>query len=243
MIVTIEFDDGRTREFNMSTFCASDPWSRPREGSQVVTTELDLRCDLLMRNPADDTQGIGYGSLRVDVIRHELSRECATVPLDGYVDASGGLPEIPAPLRIPSCSVLLASAEEMERASIVYVSSGGQHKPVAWRQGTNNWIINGVKFEAARRLFYTDAMMTSTNDQAIRLFRDLMAGNPDANEEVVANMLGYPVDAIREVIENRAGAEQADEEQDDDLGVDDDRAPLVDVSREPHDDDEEDDAE
>lgn len=70
-----------------------------------------------------------------------------------------------------------------------------------------------------------------------------MAGNPDANEEVVANMLGYPVDAIREVIENRAGAEQADEEQCDEREADDDRAPLVDVSREPDDDDDEDDAE
>ena len=200
MVVTIEFTSGRMCEYNTSTFCASDPWSETRAGRPVVACEFDLRLDLLM----------SQGELRLDVIRHALRPEGARVELGEYSGRDGGHPSMVVASRIPTVSMTLASKEEMALASVVYVSSAGAHKPVAWRQGTGGdgeagWLINGVKFESVRRLYYSDTMMSSTSSAAVKLFRYLRNTLPEnVMDEAISEVIGFPHDAIKEVMANEA---------------------------------------
>ena len=198
MVITIEFTSGRMCEYNTSTFCAPDPWSETRAGRPVVACEFDLRLDLLM----------SQGDLRLDVIRHALRPEGGRVELAEYSGRDGGHPSMVLSSRIPTVSMMLASKEEMAQASVVYVSSAGAHKPVAWRQGTGGegeagWLINGVKFESVRRLYYSDAVMSSTSSAAVKLFRYLRNTLPEqVADEAISEVIGFPYEAIREVIAN-----------------------------------------
>ena len=205
MIVTMEMTDGRVREFNLGSLCTPDPWGDKRGGSVVVATELDLRLDLMER---DARARPGREQLRLDVTRHVASPRGGagpTVELGEYLDARGRPARMQAAERLPSVSVILAGPAELETTSVIYVSSSGQHKAVAWRQGSGNWLINGTRFEAARRLFYTDSQTTSTSSQACRLFNYVLRSGGEAmTPEDAAEMIGFPYEAIAEAMEAEA---------------------------------------
>lgn len=207
MVITIEFTSGRMCEYNTSTFCASDPWSETRAGRPVVACEFDLRLDLLMRE----------GDLRLDVIRHALRpAEGERIELEEYSGRDERHPTLTVASRMPTTSILIASKAEMRNASVVYVSSAGAHKPVAWRQGTGEpgdagWLINGVKFESVRRLYYSDAIMSSTSAAAVRLFRYLRNSLPDQVADAdIAEVMGFPLESLEEVRRREAANAEAE---------------------------------
>lgn len=229
MIVTMEMTDGRVREFNLGSMCTPDPWGDKRGGQAVVSTELDLRLDLMER---DARARPGHETLRLDVIRHVARLRGAssqTVALDEYTDSRGRQARLPAADRLPSVSLVLAGPEELAMTSVIYVSSSGQHKAVAWRQGSGNWLVNGTRFEAARRLFYTDSQTTSTSSQACRLFSYVMrsaGADGELSPEEAAEMIGFPYAALEEAIESEAanaGTQVGDTEPKESASI----APLV----------------
>ena len=207
MIVTMEMTDGRMREFNLSSMCTSDPWGDKRGGQAVVSTELDLRLDLMER---DARVRPGRETLRLDVIRHVARLRGAspqTAALDDYMDSRGRPARVQVAERLPSVTLMLAGPEELAMTSVIYVSSSGQHKAVAWRQGSGNWLVNGTRFEAARRLFYTDSQTTSTSSQACRLFNYVMrsaGADGEVSPEEAAELIGFPYAAIEEAMEAEA---------------------------------------
>lgn len=243
MNVAIEFLSGRIKEYNMSTLCASDPWSDRQGGDFVCCMEFDLRTDILERT----------GQLRVDYVRHVTNLSGAseeTVELDEYVDEQGRPARLAAAMRVPSVSVVLADERELQNASLIRASAAGSQEVVAWRQGHGNWLINGIRFASARREYYTDSMMTSTTSQALRLEHYLRGAYPDLTREEVAYSIGFPPDALDEAREmelrNAGGlSEEGAQGRDDLAGPDgpgrpagepdsievvDDSKPLVDLS-------------
>lgn len=195
MIITEVFTTGRICEFNTSVLCASDPFSNLRQGVYAIAEEFDLRLDLLNREHY----------LRLDIIRHqyEPGGKAGTVELPEYTNAQNKEhPKVPVTYRIPTSSIIIATAQELEDVSVIYITTGGQTKVAAWRQGSQNWLINGLQFESARRLYYTDPSTTSTNSAALRLFDYISHMNPELEKEQIADSIGYPYDAFAEIIES-----------------------------------------
>lgn len=191
MKIAIEFLSGRIKEYDTSTFCASDPWG-DRSGSPfVVSIEFDLRTDLVE----------GTGQLRLDIIRHTArldGKADSYVELDEYVTGDGKPARMPATERVPSCSVVLADERELECASLVSVEVAGDKKVVLWRQGRGNWLVNGVRFDSAQRTFYSDATATSTTSQALRLANYIANAYPDLTDEEVAYSIGFSPEALED---------------------------------------------
>lgn len=189
MIVSIEFQNGRIREYNTRDLCAADPWSDAKKGRRVVLNEFDLRLDLLQTE----------GTLRIDVIRHVTTppgQDCDTVDFTDYQYADGTNPKLSVAERQPACCVLIAGKAEVAEASLISVTVAGTSRPVAWRQGSGNWLIEGTHFESARRLYYDDKIMASTSIQAVRLFRSIQRAHPEVSDDLIASAIGFPLPAI-----------------------------------------------
>lgn len=181
MIVAVDFVDGRMRELD-ATLAAS---SLVAGAAQPVALECELRVDLLC-DPA-------RGELALDVYQRVRSRD-----EQGSVLGIGGA-VLTATTLAPVGTVVLADAREMSEASLVTVQRGGQSVAAAWRQGSGNWVVNGVRFAAARRLYYTDAATTSTNSQAIVLADYVRSVEPELDNAGIAAAIGYPAEALAEV--------------------------------------------
>lgn len=202
MVISIEFRDGRVKEFNTQSLTASDPWRCGLEGAKAIVTEFDLRCDLL---------DFGYDGKAGDGAPSEGLR------LDVYYDTLGEKDHASAvvdELRTRSAlanhwlagSITLASPQEMEAASIVTCESCGHAEVVAWRQGPGNWLISGGRFRSMARTCYTDANTTSTNSQAVNIANYLSKASPDLAEEEVARAMGFPYEAYVDVLAAEAAA-------------------------------------
>lgn len=181
MIVAIDFADGRVREVDTSQAA-----SALVRGSELpLALECELRIDLLCDSKR--------GELAIDVYQR-LRRSDE----EGAVFGIGGV-VLPGTARAPVGTIVISDAKEMAAASLVTVQRAGQSVAAAWRQGSGNWVVNGVRFAAARRLYYTDAATTSTNSQAIVLADYVRSVEPELDNAGIAAAIGYPAEALAEV--------------------------------------------
>lgn len=191
MEISVDFEDGRIREFSTSTFTASDPFRgrNPRDPSEeTILTELDLRLDLL------ETDG-----LRLDIYTDTISRgqpeELDVIEELGH-DGERGTAQVSA--RHIYSTVYLISPSELASATNILVQRCGVTTAVAWRQGSGAWLINGMRFARLAREVYTDAQVVSTNTQVMRMMRYLKNAYPDESPMDLVELTGFPYEAYAE---------------------------------------------
>lgn len=201
MIISVEYKNGRIKEFDPSTFTTSQALPQQSAGSRSVMTEFDLR--------VDDVENRG---LCLDLWWYDITDVANEVPLADVVTRDGEEVRLGVAGRQLGCSVTLVTAEGMALVSRVVVYRAGGSSTVLWRQGSEGWLINGAKFDAARVLTYTDGNTVSSNLQALKLYNYMRAANPDMDDDAVAESFGYPLEAINEIILNEMAAEEMDRE-------------------------------
>lgn len=197
MVISVEYDDGRIREFDTGAFTPTNPFKGvDGQGSRSdnYVTEFDLRVDLL------EEEG-----LRLDIYYNTLMQGAKPDTL--LVQGMGKKEDKRNPVRVPAAKhnvwgvFYLISQEEMEHVVLIMVKRCDSATVVAWRQGSQNWLINGQKFNALTRQFYTDAKFTSTNDTLLRLMARLSLIHPDVAEEDLVALTGFPFAAYEEVLD------------------------------------------
>lgn len=188
MIIAIEYKSGRMKEFDTSSFTTTNAMSAGDKTARNVMTELDLRLDLI------ETVG-----LRLDFYWYDAAPQGERVEIPGLMDSKGNPVCLTAASRRLGTSVLLCSLGGIEQISRIIVQRANGTVDALWRQGSGDWLINGAKFEAQRVLSYTDANVTSMNSQAIFVFRYMKKANPEMTEEEICSLIGYPLDAYKEI--------------------------------------------
>lgn len=201
MIVAADYRDGRIREFDLSLFTSPNAMTAFDRGSVNIATAVDLRLDRL------DEDGLRLDYFWYDVVK---SREQKT--LDGVEDQDGEAVSVPAAPRRAAYSVTLLEPFELTDVVRVTVHRAGQPIQAAWRQGSGNWLINGVAFDAARVIAYSDSGIVSMNKQAYSVHSYLMKANPELTTEEAAVAMGYPPEAFAELIEDEMSQSVDDEE-------------------------------
>ena len=212
MEISVDFADGRIREFNTSTYTASDPFRmrNPKDPSEeALLTEFDLRLDLLEQE-----------GLRLDIYIDAISRgrpsELDVIEELGHSDEKS---QAQVAARHLYASIYLISKAELESATYVLVRRCGQAVAVAWRQGSGGWLVDGQDFAKLAREVYTDSQVVSTNSQVIKMVRYLSKSSPDTPKEDIVALTGFPLEAYleAELQETAAGLDLTDDDQEEDL--------------------------
>lgn len=213
MIIAIEYKNGRMKEFDTSAFTATNAMSAGDKTARNVLTELDLRLDLV------DEVG-----LRLDFYWYDATPQGSRVEIPGLTDSTGNPVCLTSASRRLGTSVLLCSRMGIQTISRVIVQRANGTVDALWRQGSGDWLINGARFEAQRVLSYTDCNVTSMNSQAVFVFKYLKKSNPEMSDDEICNLIGYPLDAYREIqldeaknAEYAVGAELIDSDNAEDL--------------------------
>lgn len=188
MIIAIEYKNGRMKEFDTSAFTTTNAMSAGDKTARNVLTELDLRLDLV------DEVG-----LRLDFYWYDATPQVQRVEIDGLTDSKGDSVSLTSASRRLGTSVLLCSRQGIKQISRVIVQRANGTVDALWRQGSGDWLINGARFEAQRVLSYTDCNVTSMNSQAVFVFKYLKTSNPEMADDEICNLIGYPLEAYREI--------------------------------------------
>lgn len=214
MIVAADYRDGRIREFDLSLFTSPNAMTAFDRGSVNIATTVDLRLDKL------DEDG-----LRLDYFWYDVAKSREQKTLDGVEDQDGEAVSVYVAPRRAAFSVTLLEPFELEDVVRVTVHRAGQPIQAAWRQGSGNWLINGVAFDAARIIAYSDSGIVSMNKQAYSVHSYLMKANPDLTTEEAAVAMGYPPEAFAELMEDEMRQSEDGEGTDEGWGPEDDKAP------------------
>lgn len=199
MIIAIEYKNGRIKEFDTSAFTTTNAMSAGDKTARNVITELDLRLDLV------ETAG-----LRLDFYWYDATPQGKQIKIPGLMDSKGDTVSLTAASRRLGTSVLLCSQEGIKRISRVIVQRANGSVNVLWRQGSGDWLINGSKFEGQRVLSYTDGNVSSLNSQAVGVYTYLEMAHPEMSEKDICNLIGYPLDAYKEIQLGEAINKQVD---------------------------------
>ena len=204
MEISVDFEDGRIREYNTASFVTEDALrgTNPRDPrAPCVLTEFDLRLDLL------EEEG-----LRLDLYTNTFdSRRGQRRDVDlqeGLRDEDGeerGRVYSEAATRHVAGSMDLITRRELESATYILVRRCGSIVAAAWRQGSQGWLVNGQRFARCAREIYTDNQIASNNAKLVQMMSYLMRANPSASEREVVRMTGVPYDAYQEVLAMEAG--------------------------------------
>lgn len=192
MEISIDYDDGRIREFSTSSYVPGGRLGTvPGEaGASNFMTEFDLRLDDL------ETRG-----LRLDVYFNCVgSGDEQTVDMGEELfgrDRRRSLP-VPVAKRFLRCVIMVASPSELEGACYILVRRCQEAVPVAWRQGSQGWLVDGQAFARMARQVYTDAKVTSVNSQLLTMVRYAERSSPDGDLRDVVPLTGFPYDAYLE---------------------------------------------
>ena len=199
MVIAIEYKNGRMKEFDTSAFTTTNAMSAGDKTARNVMTELDLRLDLVNK--------VG---LRLDFYWYDATPQGQRVEIDGLTDSKGDAVCLTSASRRLGTSVLLCSREGIKHISRIIVQRANGTVDVLWHQGSGDWLINGAKFEAQRVLSYTDGNVASKNSQAVYVFDYLKKTKPRMTEEEICNLIGYPLDAYKEIqLEESKNGEKA----------------------------------
>lgn len=188
MIIAIEYKNGRMKEFDTSAFTTTNAMSAGDRTARNVMTELDLRLDLV------DEVG-----LRLDFYWYDATPQGERIEIPGLTDSMGNPVCLTSASRRMGTSVLLCSRGGIRQISRIIVQRANGTVDALWRQGSGDWLINGAKFEAQRVLSYTDSNVTSMNSQAVFVYKYLKKSNPLMTEDEICNLIGYPLDAYKEI--------------------------------------------
>lgn len=212
MIIAIEYKNGRMKEFDTSAFTTTNAMSAGDRTARNVLTELDLRLDLV------DEVG-----LRLDFYWYDATPQGDRIEIGGLTDSMGNPVCLTAASRRLGTSVLLCSQRGIEQISRAIVQRANGTVDVLWRQGSGDWLINGARFEAQRVLSYTDSNVSSTNRQAVSVYRYMKNAHPLMAEDEICDLIGYPLDAYKEIQleeakndKNAVGAELVEDDDGDD---------------------------
>lgn len=198
MEISVDYMDGRVVEFNTSDFVASDPFKkqivRDDPKASNVVTEFQLRLDLLAEE-----------GLRMDVYYYtmgSLERSDSVDLTDELGERQGGGRwVVPAGTRRVEGVIYLLNKDDLEGAAYILVRRCSETIPVAWRQGSGNWLIDGMRFSRTAREVYSDSNITSRNQQESVMMRYLHDAYPSLPEEELAGLTGYPYAAWQEIQE------------------------------------------
>lgn len=193
MIIAIEYKNGRMKEFDTSAFTTTNAMSAGDKTARNVLTELDLRLDLV------DKVG-----LRLDFYWHDATPQGQSIKIDGLTDSMGNPVCLTSAARRLGTSVLLCSREGIKQISRIIVQRANGTANVLWRQGSGDWLINGARFEAQRVLTYTDSNVSSTNSQAVFVFKYMKRANPSMSDKAICDLIGYPLAAYMEIQKEEA---------------------------------------
>lgn len=188
MIIAIEYKNGRMKEFDTSAFTTTNAMSAGDKTARNVMTELDLRLDL-----------VNEVGLRLDFYWYDATPQGDRIEIDGLTDSMGNPVCLTAASRRLGTSVFLCSRRGIEQISRVIVQRANGTVDVLWRQGSGDWLINGARFEAQRVLSYTDSNVTSTNRQAVFVYKYMKNAHPLMTEDEICDLIGYPLDAYKEI--------------------------------------------
>lgn len=190
MKIAVDYTNGRIKEFDLTIFTNNDAIRNGERASKNVTTELDLRLDRLEED-----------GLRLDLFWHDLAKANETVALDGVKDQNHNPMSAPQARKRVATTVKLLTPRELEGAARIIVERAQEKILVAWRQGSNKWLINGVLFDIQRQLTYNDANTISLNRQAFKTFEYLRRqADESVHDSEIAAMMGYPYEAYLEVL-------------------------------------------
>lgn len=197
MEISVDFLDGRVVEYNTTSLVPADPLKgavRSDGDAKNYVTEYALRLDLL------STAG-----LRLDVYYNTLGNDSSGDRVD-MSDELGPMPDgkprlVSAATRRIRGVVYLLSPQELQSASYILVRRCGEAVAVAWRQGSGNWLIDGMRFARMARQVYSDAQITSKNAQEAIMMNYLNNAMPTLSEEELAGLTGYPLEAWEEIQE------------------------------------------
>lgn len=189
MIIAVEFKNGRIKEFDTSAFTSGDALTSVDRNAKNLMTEFELRLDKLMED-----------GLILDVFWYDIAKKARERELEGTADENGNAVSINTAQRRVGYSVTIVNKANLENISRIIVYRANGTVQAAWRQGSENWLIQGSLFEAQRVLTYSDAMTTSLNAQASNVFSYLRRAHPSSSEEEIAAMMGFPLDALEEIM-------------------------------------------
>lgn len=193
MVIAIEYKSGRIKEFDSTAFTTSNAMSAGDKKARNVMTELDLRLDLV------DEVG-----LRLDFYWYDATPDGPKVEVKGLTDSTGEPVKLTSASRRLGTSVLLCSRAGIKRVSRIVITRANGSVDALWRQGSGDWLINGAKFEAQRVLTYTDSNVSSMNSQAVFVFKYIRKANPDMDDAEICELLGYPLEAFKEIRKDEA---------------------------------------
>lgn len=193
MIIAIEYKNGRMKEFDTSAFTTTNAMSAGDRTARNVLTELDLRLDLV------DKVG-----LRLDFYWYDATPQGQSIKIDGLTDSMGNPVCLTSASRRLGTSVLLCSRKGIKQISRIIVQRANGTANVLWRQGSGDWLINGARFEAQRVLTYTDSNVSSTNSQAVFVFKYMKRANPSMSDKAICDLIGYPLAAYMEIQKEEA---------------------------------------
>lgn len=190
MKIAVDYTNGRIKEFDLTIFTNNDAIRNGERASKNVTTELDLRLDRIEQD-----------GLRLDLFWHDLAKAEQKVELDGVRDQNNNTMSAPEARKRVATSVKLLTPKELEGAARIIVERAQERLLVAWRQGSNKWLINGLLFDIQRQLMYSDANTISINRQAYKTFQALRKqADSSITDAEVAESMGYPYEAYLEVL-------------------------------------------
>lgn len=179
MRVAVYYQSGKIDEFNTETFCSNEPFKHEAARGCNITTEFQLRLDLL------STEG-----LRLDVFWYNTVIDGATtktsLPGEDRAIYHAG--------REPGRIVRLVSPKELYDIAKIVVDG----EMVVWRQGTE--LINGIKFSAMELLCFTDRSSTSINSKVCGIFDYLKNANPELPDEAITQLFGYSYRAYLQIL-------------------------------------------
>ena len=158
-----------------------------------VMTELDLRLDLVEK--------VG---LRLDFYWYDAAPDGPKVEVQGLLDSTGEPVKLTRAARRLGTSVLLCSRGGIKRIARIVITRANGSVDALWRQGSGDWLINGAKFEAQRVLSYTDSNVSSMNSQAVFVFKYIRKANPEMKDEEICDLIGYPLEAFKEIRKDEA---------------------------------------
>lgn len=153
-------------------------------GRACITAELVMRLDIA------DREGIC-----LDIHHHDIAAEAD--------DA-----DVPFADRCRGYRVCLAEPCELDGIESVIVDD----RVVAWRQAGR--FVDGVRFERAQRLWYSDSPNAGDNYKACSIYDYLEAARPDlrGDPEAICALFGYPVEAFVEARKAENAQPEEDEE-------------------------------